>query len=159
MAYTHADGRIIFAVTQKFQAKAGSAVKAGDLVGNSYAALSAGVVPATQVTTATIAITQAAWAVALEDIAAAAWGWCALAVEIKDPDTISTSGGTVTKGSLALTADIMAKLYLGTGGEATSTAPTASSGTVKQYVGYVLNDDRILLAPTMTMEYILPAVS
>ena len=145
MAYTHADGRIIQKARGRFRALAATAVMAGDLV---YMAGSTGVLLATNVTTGG-AFTKDAWAVACENIASGSEGWCALAVEIKDPDTISTTGGAVTIGAIATTADIMSPLYLSaTAGEATSTAPTASSSVIKQYVGYILSVDRIILAPT-----------
>ncbi len=143
MAYTHADGKIIHATSKRFRCLAASAIIAGELV---YMAGSTGILPATQTTTASALTTQAT-AVACEDIALGATGWCALSVEIKDPDTIG-AGGAVTQGSLATTADIMASLYLhSTAGEATSSAPTASTTVIKQYVGYVLSIDRAILHP------------
>ncbi len=146
MAYTHADGRQIVALSTPFLVKAGVAVEAGDLV---YMASSAGVGLALHTTTATLLTTVAAWAVAIERIAAAATGWCALSVEITDPPTIG-SEGAVTQGSVvADTSEIGEALYLsGTAGQATSTAPTAAATSlVKQYVGYVTAIDKVILAP------------
>jgi len=143
MAYTHADGRIIHAASRRFRVLSSVAVKAGDLV---YMAGSTGLALATQ-TTAASALTTAADFVACEDIAAAGTGWCALAVELKAPDTIG-AGGAVTAGTLATTADIGAPLYLAaSAGCATSTAPSAASAVIKQYVGYVLSTDRVILSP------------
>ncbi len=150
MAYTHADGRIITALSTPFRVKCVAASEAGDLVGCPTAA-TGGVTLSYHTTTATLLSTRAAWAVMLEKTAAAAWGWCALAVEITDPCTIAAEG-VVTRGSLvADTSEIMEPLYLsGTAGQAESTAPTASAtALVKQYVGYVVDIDRVILAPTM----------
>ena len=150
MAYTHADGRIIHATSKRFRVLAKVAVKAGDLV---YMADSTGIALATKTTAAT-ALTTAANFVACENIAIAGTGWCALSVELKARDTIAT-GGVVTAGTLCTTADIGAALYCGTSGEATSTAPTAGSVVIKQYVGYILSTDRVILAP---MQAVIPAV-
>jgi len=136
--------------------KAAVAVKAGDLLAKGAAASTAGVILALHTTTATLLTNVAAFAVAIEDIAAAAYGWCALAVEITDPPTIGDEG-IPSQGSLvAATDEILENLYLsGTGGQATSTAPSAAAtALVKQYVGWVTAIDKIVLAPNMQ---IIPA--
>ena len=142
--YTHADGRIILHSWGRFRALAVSAVKAGDLL---YQKASSGVELATHTTTAS-ALTTAAQCVACEDIAAGGTGWVALAVEIKDPATISATDGSVTQGSLSTAGDEGEPLYLsGTAGQATGTAPTASGTVIKQSVGFITAVDRALLRP------------
>jgi len=142
-SYTHADGRIILHSWGRFRALAVSAIKAGDLL---YQKASEGVELATHTTTAS-ALTTVAQCVACEDIKAAATGWVALAVEIKDPPTIAT-GGVVSQGSLCTAGDEGEPLWLsGTAGQATITAPTAGQTVIKQRVGYITAIDRVLLRP------------
>ena len=150
MAYTHADGRIIHEITGKMLMLASEAIKAGDLVAQSLTSGAGITLAIAGPTTATTLITTAATHVAMEDIASGSFGWCALAVEIQDPPTVS--GATWTKGSLiAATTEIGEPLYLSpTAGEATSVAQVASSALIKQFVGYVLDTDRIILAPLMS---------
>jgi len=87
---------------------------------------------------------QAAEAVALEDIAAAGTGWFALAAELKAPVSVG-AGGAVTRTYFAEAADFLGKpLYLSTtGGKASS----AEGGSLVQLVGCLLARDRILLTP------------
>lgn len=87
---------------------------------------------------------QAAEAVALEDIAAAGTGWFALAAELKAPVSVGT-GGAVTRNYFAAAADFLGKpLYLSTtGGKASS----STGGSLVQVVGCLLARDRILLSP------------
>ena len=151
MAYTHADGRIVKEITGKMLMLASEAVKAGDLVAQSLTSGAGVTLAIAGPTTATTLITTAATHVACEDIALGAQGWCALAVEIQDPPTVA-AGGVWTKGSLvAASTEIGEPLYLSpTAGEATSVAQVASSALIKQFVGYVLDTDRIILAPLMS---------
>lgn len=150
MAYTHADGRIINVVTGPMRMLVSEAVKAGDLIAQSLTSGAGATLAIAGPTTATTLITTAATHVACEDIAAGSQGQCALAVEIIDPPTVS--GSTWSKGSLvAATTEIGEPLYLSpTAGEATSVAQVASSALIKQFVGYVLDSDRIILAPLMS---------
>lgn len=151
MAYTHADGRIITVITGKFKMLASEAINAGDLVAQSLTSGAGVALASAGPTTATTLITTAATHVACEKMALGAWGDCALAVEIQDPPTVA-AGGVWTKGSLvAGTTEIGEPLYLSpTAGEATSVAQIASSALIKQFVGYVLDTDRIILSPLMS---------
>jgi len=144
MAYTHAAGRIILHSWGRFRARAATTIAAGEM---GYFASSAGILQATQTTTAS-AITSAADCVACEKIESGATGWFALAVEMKDPATIA-AGGVVTQGSVvADTSEICEALYLAaTAGQAVSGATTASSLLIKQYVGFVTAIDRYILGP------------
>jgi len=87
---------------------------------------------------------QGAIAVACENIAASATGWCALATELKAPVSVGT-GGAVTQTYFddGTDVDIGQDLYLGESGKCDSTI----GGTTKQRVGYNIARDRILLVP------------
>lgn len=86
---------------------------------------------------------QAAEAVALQDIAAGGEGWFALAAELKAPVSVG-AGGAVTRTYFGASTDYLgAPLYLGEDGKPSSSA----GGTMSQLVGCALARDRIFLSP------------
>lgn len=139
MAYTYTDKnkKTVLHSWGRHRAKVMEAVVVGDLVSR----YNGDAVSAYQF--ADQSDSQAAEAVALEDIAAAGEGWFALAVELKAPVSVGT-GGAVTRNYFGGSTDYLGvALYLGEDGKPASSA----GGTMAQYVGCGLARDRILLTP------------
>lgn len=137
LAFTDRDGKTVLHSWGRFRATAFEAVVVGDLLALKSAT-------GTSVQFADDASGQAAMAVACQNIAAGATGWCALAVELKAPTTIATGGvATQTYFDDGTSVDIGQPLYLDDEGKCDETI----GSTTKQLVGYQIARDRILLAP------------
>lgn len=143
MAFTYTDRnkKTVLASFGRFRANVMEAVVTGDLL-NWYA------------TDATSALqfadqsdSQAAQAVALEDIAAGAEGMCAMAAILKAPTTLAT-GGVATQVYFGASSDFYGvALYLGESGKPAS----AQGGSYVQLVGYNINRYTIMLMPNTAL--------